>query len=140
MSRILVSRCLTGDRCLYHGGRATLALDTLAALSPCHEIVPVCAEMLGGLPCPRPPARRRAGRVWAAGVDVTGAFELGAGRAMEAAGCVDLAILLAQSPSCDPAHGILGRRLSAAGIPCVAASRFTNWRKDLARILAALNP
>ena len=51
--RIVVSACLLGENCKYNGGnnRNERVLRYVAA----HEVIPVCPEMLGGLPCPRKP-------------------------------------------------------------------------------------
>ena len=69
---ILVSSCLLGAACKYSGGdnRCPALLAALAAGG--HTPVPVCPEVYGGLPTPRPPAERRgAGVVTGAGADVT---------------------------------------------------------------------
>ena len=50
---ILVSACLLGENCKYNGGnnRNERVLRYVAG----HEVIPVCPEMFGGLPCPRKP-------------------------------------------------------------------------------------
>ena len=52
--RIAVSACLLGENCKYSGGN-NLCPKLVDALSG-HEVIPVCPEVLGGLPTPRPPA------------------------------------------------------------------------------------
>ena len=100
---ILVSACLLGAPCRYDGtGKLEPALEQLRAQG--HTLVPVCPEVLGGLPTPRPPAERRSdGRVVTReGVDVTAEYRSGAERALEIArahGCT-LALLKERSPSC----------------------------------------
>ena len=55
---ILVSACLLGTPCRYDGtGKLEPALKRLRAQG--HTLVPVCPEVLGGLPTPRPPAERQ---------------------------------------------------------------------------------
>ena len=100
---ILVSACLLGTPCRYDGAsKRNPALDRLTAQG--HVLVPVCPEVLGGLPTPRPPAeRQKDGRVVnREGMDVTAQYRAGAERALEIAqkhGCT-LAVLKERSPSC----------------------------------------
>ena len=99
---ILISACLAGIPCRYDGGANTVT--TLAELTARGEALPVCPEVLGGLPTPRIPSERLPdGRVVnAAGEDLTEAFRLGAERALELCrshGC-SCAVLKARSPSC----------------------------------------
>lgn len=77
----------------------------MVALRATHRLVPVCPEVAGGLPTPRPPAERSSvdGRVrTAAGTDVTDAYERGAAHAVRLAAAVGAtgAVLKARSPSC----------------------------------------
>jgi uncharacterized protein YbbK (DUF523 family) len=107
----LVSACLLGIPCAYDGrGRLVEALFSLAALG---QTAPICPEVAGGLPVPRPTAEivggdggdvldGRARVVTTAGGDVTAAFLRGAARALALVQqhgiCV--AILRQRSPSC----------------------------------------
>ena len=52
--RIVVSACLLGENCKYSGGNN----ENKAVLNfvKDHELIPVCPEVLGGLPVPRMPA------------------------------------------------------------------------------------
>ena len=97
----MVSACLAGTPCRYDG-RSNLRPE-IAALVERGEAVPVCPEVLGGLPTPRTPSERRADRVFSAsGDDVTAAFLAGAEAALyiaEECGCC-AAVLKARSPSC----------------------------------------
>ena len=52
--KIMVSACLTGEKVKYNGG--SNRSEALAAFVRGHEVVPVCPEVLGGLPVPRLPA------------------------------------------------------------------------------------
>ena len=123
---LLISACLAGIPCRYDGGANTV--PALAALAARGEAVPVCPEVLGGLPTPRIPSERLAdGRVVnAAGEDVTGAFRLGAEKALalcRAHGC-ERAVLKARSPSC--------------GKGCIYDGTFTHTRGPGSGVFAAL--
>ncbi len=100
---IIVSACLAGYRCRYDG--KTNQDPSIVELVRRGEAIPVCPEMLGGLPCPRIPSERTAdgsGVFAKDGKDVTEAFRLGADETLRIArlyGCTH-AILKARSPSC----------------------------------------
>jgi uncharacterized protein YbbK (DUF523 family) len=107
----LVSACLLGIPCAYDGrGRPIEELLTLATRG---LVVPVCPEVLGGLPIPRPTAEIVGGDgadvlagqarvVTVEGGDVTDAYVRGAEGALAAAGRHEIAtaILRQCSPSC----------------------------------------
>ena len=100
---IIVSACLAGYRCRYDG---KITPDPeIVDLVKNGKAIPVCPEMLGGLPCPRVPAERTKDGSCVRtrdGKDVTEAFQRGAREALRLAelyGC-DRAILKARSPSC----------------------------------------
>jgi len=99
---VVVSACLLGVRC-NHAGDANTA-DAVVALRATHRLVPVCPEVAGGLPTPRPAAERQPdGRVRDVdGDDVTEWFERGAAHAVQVANATGAtrAILKARSPSC----------------------------------------
>ncbi len=100
---IIVSACLAGYRCRYDG--KIVPDEEIVALVKQGEAIPVCPEMMGGLPCPRIPAERTADGshvVTREGGDVTDAFRSGAEETLRMArlyGCKQ-AILKAKSPSC----------------------------------------
>ncbi len=99
--KIMVSACLLGENCKYNGGN-NRSPELLLLLSG-HEVVPVCPEVLGGLPTPRAPAEIVNGVVInREGVSVDDAFRLGAKKAIEMARQEkpDLIILQSRSPSC----------------------------------------
>ena len=133
---ILVSACLLGENCKYNGGnnRSERVLRYVAG----HEVIPVCPEMLGGLPCPRKPVEWVGERVLTKdGDDCTEAFRLGVQRAMEIikGRRIDLAILQSRSPTCGVKQiydgtfsgtringmGALARALHEQGIPLMDA-------------------
>ena len=99
--KIMVSACLLGENCKYNGGN-NLNPELLRLLSG-HTVIPVCPEVLGGLPVPRIPAEIVDGTVInREGVSVDAAFRRGAGKALEIAAAEqpDLVILQPRSPSC----------------------------------------
>ena len=130
--KALVSACLLGENCKYSGGNNLdprvaewLRRKGLAA-------VPVCPEVLGGLPVPRTPAEIVEGVVTTRdGEDVDKAFRRGAALALETArreGAA-LAVLQPRSPSCGvrevyygtfsgrkvPGRGVFARLLAENG-------------------------
>jgi uncharacterized protein YbbK (DUF523 family) len=99
---IVVSACLLGVPC-DHMGEASPS-EAVQALGAAARLVPICPEVAGGLPVPRPAAERLpSGRVaTGAGSDVTEAYERGAAAAVALARAVGAseAVLKARSPSC----------------------------------------
>ncbi len=99
--KIMVSACLLGENCKYNGGN-NLRPELLRLLSG-HTVIPVCPEVLGGLPTPRIPAEIVTGTVLnREGVSVDDAFRHGAEAALDIAKREkpDLVILQSRSPSC----------------------------------------
>jgi uncharacterized protein YbbK (DUF523 family) len=104
------------------------------ALGQTVQLIPVCPEVAGGLPTPRPAAERGVdGHVrTASGEDVTGFYHRGAAQALALARAASVrrAVLKARSPSCgsgriyDGSHGrvlrdgdgVTAEMLRAAGI------------------------
>ena len=135
--KILVSACLLGENCKYSGGNNEnkAVLDYVKE----HEIVPVCPEVLGGLPVPRMPAEIVDGIVRCRdGHLVDHEFRSGAAKALEIAlnEGVDLAILQSRSPSCGvkavydgtfsgkiiPGEGVFAELLRKKGIRAIDAA------------------
>ena len=101
--KIMVSACLLGQNCKYSGGNNRS--EKVLAYVRGHEVIPVCPEVMGGLPTPRLPAEIVGGEVInKAGTSVEREFRLGAQLALEIAKRekIDLAILQSRSPSCGP--------------------------------------
>jgi len=99
--KIMVSACLLGENCKYSGGNNRD--ERVLAFVAGHEVIPVCPEVMGGLPTPRPPAEIVNGEVInKLGVSVDDEYHLGAAKALEIAKRekIDLAILQSRSPSC----------------------------------------
>lgn len=131
--KVLISACLLGTNCKYSGDSNynQKVIDIMKERG--WEPVPVCPEVLGGLPTPRIPAEIQGERVMTAdGRDVTKEFIRGAELALRTAkenGC-SLAILKERSPSCGcgriydgsfskkviSGDGMTARLLKAAGL------------------------
>ena len=133
---ILVSACLLGENCKYNGGNNRN--ERVLRYVQGHEVIPVCPEVLGGLPCPRKPVEWVGERVLTQdGDDCTENFRIGVQRALEtiADQQVDLAILQSRSPTCGvkqiydgtfsgvriDGQGALAKALAAQGIPLMDA-------------------
>ncbi len=104
MKAILVSACLLGTPCRYDGKSKPVA--AVQALEQHFRIIPICPEVMGGLPTPRTPSeicgacvKMRDGR------DVTDNYRRGAEEALRLAreNGATVAILKEKSPSCG--HG-----------------------------------
>lgn len=136
--RILVSACLLGVNCRYNGTGGEL--DRLSELMALAELIPVCPEILGGLPTPRPPAERRGDLVITCeGGDVTEAYARGARESLHLAQMFGarLALMKERSPSCGageiydgsfthariPGDGTASALLKAHGIEVYGESR-----------------
>lgn len=101
MKKILVSACLLGVACRYDQKEKTD--PKLLRLMDDNILIPVCPEVLGGLPTPRLPCEIKNGRVVnELGQDFTREFQKGAEETLKLARLyqVDMAILKAKSPSC----------------------------------------
>ena len=134
--RILVSACLLGENCKYSGGNNynQAVVDFVQG----HKVIPVCPEVMGGLPIPRSPAELVDGVVInKAGISVDEQFRTGAEKALAIAkqNGAELAILQSRSPSCGvkeiydgsftgrkiPGQGVFAEMLQQAGIPALDA-------------------
>ena len=114
MESILISSCLIGEPVRYNGVDKRCDAEILLRWRGEGRLVPVCPEVSGGLPVPRPPAeianamgglkvlQETARVVNAAGQDVTLQFVLGAEAALELARAkgIRIAVLKEGSPSC----------------------------------------
>ena len=99
--KIVVSACLLGENCKYNGGN-NLSEDVKRMIEG-HIVVPVCPEMMGGLPAPRPSCEIVDGEVInTEGRSVDTEFRKGASSALELVRKlnVEAAILQPRSPSC----------------------------------------
>ncbi len=120
MEKILVSACLLGQAVRYDGG-AHGPFAVLAQWQAQGRVLPLCPEVAGGLPTPRPPAEiigGQGGQVldgWVQvrsieDVDVSAAFIAGAQSAVTLARQhgIRIAVLKARSPSCGNLHSYDG--------------------------------
>ncbi len=113
--KVLVSACLLGENCKYNGGnnKDSGVIEFLQG----KEVVPICPEVLGGLPTPRPCAEICLGEVYNEfGENVSFEFRKGVELSMDIAKSeeIDLAILKSKSPSCGVKQiydGTFSRRL-----------------------------
>lgn len=96
-----VSACLLGENCKYNGGNNIN--EKVINYIKGHEVIPVCPEVLGGLPIPRDPAEIVDGVVkHKDGSSVDKEFRTGAQKALEILNDrgAELVILKSRSPSC----------------------------------------
>jgi uncharacterized protein YbbK (DUF523 family) len=133
---VLVSACLLGVACNHRGEGSSH--PGVLALGGSTRLIPVCPEVAGGLPTPRPAAERSPnGRVLTAtGQDVTWFYQRGAAHAvaLAAASGAKRAVLKARSPSCGsgqiydgshqrklrPGEGVTTEALRAAGVAVIS--------------------
>jgi uncharacterized protein YbbK (DUF523 family) len=128
---VLVSACLLGIACRWHGRRARKREALLERLRKRYVIVPVCPEQLGGMPTPRTSEYLDGSgadvldnglRIIAPemGEDVTEFHVNGARYVLEIAEIIGAraAYLKGGSPSCDR-EGVTGEVLTRAGIRVV---------------------
>lgn len=112
LPKVLVSACLLGQPVRYDG-RDSGHPDVLRRWQDEGRVVPLCPEVAGGLPTPRPPAEIPGGQggavldgqaqvVTVTGEDVSAAFLEGARQALALVRRHDIrvAVLKAGSPSC----------------------------------------
>lgn len=141
---VLVSACLLGENCKYSGGNNDCeAVHTF--VKNC-KVIPVCPEVLGGLPVPRCPSELVNGVVMnAKGENVDRQFREGAAKALVIAkdGRAELAILQSRSPSCGvreiydgtfsgkkiPGQGVFAQLLQKEGIRVMDAEELIRKQK-----------
>ncbi|HID65087.1 MAG TPA: DUF523 domain-containing protein [Anaerolineae bacterium] len=138
MDGYLVSACLLGICTRYDG--ECCPVPRLIKLAARGLAVPVCPEVAGGLPVPRPPAEIVGGDGRAVldgqarvltidGKDVTEAFLAGACQALETAQCLGIrqAVLKDDSPSCGCRRiydgTFSGHRVSGQGVAAALLQR-----------------
>lgn len=142
--KVAVSACLLGENCKYSGGNNRCdRLIAMLAEHPEVDVVPVCPEVAGGLPTPRPPAEIVDGEVVNnQGVSVDAEYRRGVSLEMERlapaieAGDLACAVLQSRSPSCGvhqvydgtfagaliPGQGLFAQALGRAGVHLVDAA------------------
>ena len=103
MKNILISACLLGEPCRYDGKSKPIDESLIRQLKEKYNIVPVCPEILGGLPVPRPPCEIKGERVVRKdGTDCTVEYQKGAEETLRLADANDVTfcLLKSKSPSC----------------------------------------
>jgi uncharacterized protein YbbK (DUF523 family) len=81
---VLVSACLAGCKCRYDGNGKQI--EEIMQMVIETKALPICPEVLGGMPIPRESCEINQGRVvTAVGNDYTSQFVLGAQKALEIA-------------------------------------------------------
>lgn len=104
MENILISACLLGVACRYDGCRKPLPASVIEELQQKYHLIPICPEIMGGLPTPRIPAEIQPDRrvLRSDGIDVTENYQRGAEEALHLAELFhcNLAVLKEKSPSC----------------------------------------
>ena len=101
MIKILISHCLLGENCKWNGRNN--ARELLLNIQDKVELIPVCAEVFGGLPIPRFPSEIVNDKVInEVDLDVTKNYMEGAKKILEIAlkNDVKYAIFKERSPSC----------------------------------------
>lgn len=122
---VVASACLCGETCRWHGRACSVSSTVRRLEADGIRVIPACPEMLGGLPCPRPPVKMRQGRVYETdaetrstlGTERTAEFTVGAQVALDVARMYRAreAYLFRLSPSC-ALGGITGKLFRASGI------------------------
>ena len=132
---VLISACLLGIPCRWHGRRPAKRDKLIERLKKGHVLVPVCPEQLGGMATPRTGETLEGGtgadvlngtlrlRAPGTGEDVTRYHVNGAKYTLEIARIVGAskAYLKSGSPSCDK-EGVTGELLRRAGIQVIRVS------------------
>ena len=132
--KVMISACLLGENCKYNGGNNYN--EKLAALIEDKTVIPVCPEVLGGLPVPRMPCEIVDGVVRSAdGHSFDAEYRQGAEIALDILRQEkpDLVILQSRSPSCGvkqiyngtftgtkiPGQGVFAALALREGIPVI---------------------
>jgi uncharacterized protein YbbK (DUF523 family) len=142
MEKVLVSACLLGEPVRYNARDKRCDHDILQRWLGEGRVVPVCPEVAGGLPIPRPPAEIASGADAAAvldgtaavlddeGRDVSAHFLSGAEVALAAARLhrIRVAVLKEGSPSCGSSFvydgSFTGARVAGPGVTAALLERF----------------
>lgn len=162
MEYVLVSACLLGESVRYNGGDKRCEHRVLQRWLSEGRVVPICPEVAGGLPVPRPPAEIAGGAgghsvldkdalvLDDAGRDVTAHFVKGAETALASARAKDIrvAVLKEGSPSCGsslihdgsftstkvPGSGVTAACLRRAGIHVFSETELDEAESLLTRL------
>lgn len=124
---VLVSLCLLGVPCRYHGkthrmGHRIGRPQLIAKLREQYSILPLCPEQLGGLTTPRAAAHVNGKKVTTAdGEDVTAQYLHGTELTFQLCQQFNIkkAYMLKDSPACGKGYGITALRLESEGVQVV---------------------
>ncbi|WP_304152189.1 DUF523 domain-containing protein [Finegoldia magna] len=103
MQNVLISACLLGVDCKYNGSNNKLDDEIIHSLKEKYNLIPVCPEIMGGMPTPRNPVEITDGKVFDYdGEEFTKEFEKGSEEVLKLAKLYNssIAILKENSPSC----------------------------------------
>lgn len=103
MQNVLISACLLGVDCKYNGSNNKLDDEIIHSLKEKYNLIPVCPEIMGGMPTPRNPIEITDGKVFDYdGEEFTKEFEKGSEEVLKLAKLYNssIAILKENSPSC----------------------------------------
>lgn len=135
---VLISLCACGVPCRYHGlthkmGRRLIKEKRVAELKSKFNVIPVCPDLIGGLPTPRCTCKvtwvgeeasvtNKKGEKEFKGTDLTEAYNKGAEWTLWMAKLFNCkkAYMLKGSPACDPKNGVASRLLSENGVTVIA--------------------
>ncbi|MBP2015169.1 DUF523 domain-containing protein [Anaerococcus degeneri] len=137
--KIAVSACLLGENCKYNGGN-NYSYE-LGEILEKYDVIPICPEVMGGLPTPRTPAEVVNGVVLTKeGRSVDAEFKKGAEIALDLVkkSGADLVVLQSRSPSCGvgviydgsfsgkliEGNGIFVKTLNKEGIKAIDVEEF----------------
>lgn len=143
--KIAVSACLLGINYKYNGGNNYS--EKLEKILEKHEIIPICPEVLGGLPIPRDPSEIVNGEVLTnKGKSVDKEFRNGAKKALKIVkeSGAELVVLQSRSPSCGlgkiydgsftgrlvDGDGVFVKLLKDEGIKAIDVSNFIKEQKS----------
>ena len=141
MGKIAVSACLLGENCKYSGGNNKN--EAVLEFVKDKDVIPVCPEVMGGLPTPRVPVELVDGvAINREGVNVDKEFRLGVEKVLKKLSGeeIDLVILQPRSPSCGskqvydgtftgmlrPGQGMLAKALMEKGYKVVEPDELGN--------------
>lgn len=135
---VLISLCACGVPCRYHGlthkmGQRLIKRKRVEELKSKYNVIPICPEMMGGLPTPRCATKvvwvgeephvtnRKTGDREFNGTDLTEAYKKGAEWTLWMAELFNCrkAYMLKMSPACDPKEGVAARLLSKNGVKVI---------------------
>lgn len=126
---VIVSLCAFGVVCRYHGkshkmGHMLYKEKKTEELREKYNVIPLCGEIMGGLPTPRPPCNvsqepgiiKVIGRF--DGKDYTEQYQKGANEVLRLAKIFNVkkAFLLKDSPMCGKDYGVLAKLLEENNI------------------------